>query len=70
MCGASYATAPLKNASSAFTSVTVPSAASLNPSGWFIHEFAATTDHAPPSPASTTGTPVQKCTHPDRCFQP
>ena len=40
------------------------------PCGWFIHEFTATTENAPPRPAITTGTPVQKCVHGDRRFQP
>ena len=70
MCGTSYAVARLKIASSGATSVTCPFEAILNPSGWFIHELTATTEKAPPSPAMTTGTPVQKWAHPDRRFQP
>ena len=41
-----------------------------NPCGWFIHEFTATTENAPPRPVITTGTPVQKWAHGERRFQP
>ncbi len=60
----------LKRASSGATLATVPSAASLKPSGWFIHELTATTLKAPPMPAITIGTPVQKCFQPSIRFQP
>ena len=70
MCGASYESAELKKASTGSTSVMLPSAATLKPSGVFIQELTATTVMAPPSPAITIGTPVQKCTQPDRRVQP
>ena len=35
----------------------------MKPDGAFIQELAATTDTAPKMPASTIGTPVQKCAH-------
>jgi hypothetical protein len=35
----------------------------VKPVGAFIQAFAATTDMAPKMPASTIGTPVQKCAH-------
>ena len=50
--------------------MTAPSAASLKPCGWFIHELTATTEKAPPIPQMTIGTPVQKCAQPDSRFQP
>ncbi len=40
------------------------------PCGWFIHEFTATTENAPPIPVITIGTPHQKCVHGFRRFQP
>ena len=70
MCGASYPRAELKKASTGSTSITDPSEASLKPSGWFIQELTATTDTAPPRPAITIGTPVQKWAHPESRFQP
>ena len=33
------------------------------PCGWFIHEFTATTENAPPIPQIGIGTPAQKCVH-------
>ena len=35
----------------------------MKPDGAFIQAFAATTDTLPKIPASTIGTPVQKCAH-------
>ena len=69
MCGTSYGTAGLKITFSGSTDVTLP-VVGENPCGWFIHEFTATTEKAPPNPAITTGTPVQKCVHGDRRFHP
>ena len=40
------------------------------PCGWFIHEFTATTENAPPRPVITIGTPAQKCVHGASRFQP
>ena len=60
MCSASYQNAPLTITPSGCTSTTRPSRR-VNPAGWFIQAFAATTDSVPPTPATTTGTPVQKC---------
>ena len=50
--------------------MTFPLAPSVNPWGWFIHAFTATTEKAPPIPEITIGTPVQKCAHPESRFQP
>ena len=69
MCGTSYGTAGLKITFHGSTDVTSP-VVGENPCGWFIHEFTATTENAPPRPVITTGTPVQKCVHGDRRFQP
>ncbi len=51
-------------------STTLPAALSVNPCGWFIHEFAATTEKAPPIPVITIGTPDQKCAQGFSRFQP
>src|SRR4051794_35890785 len=40
------------------------------PCGWFIHEFTATTEKAPPRPVITIGTPVQKCVQGDKRSHP
>ena len=69
MWGTSYRTAGLKITFSGSTDVTLPVAGEY-PCGWFIHEFTATTEKAPPKPVITTGTPVQKCVHGDRRFHP
>ena len=45
------------------TSTTSPDESSVKPDGAFIQAFAATTETAPKMPASTIGTPVQKCVH-------
>ena len=37
---------------------------SVKPLGWFIHEFAATTENAPKIPDTTSGTPVHQCSQP------
>ena len=47
-----------------------PSLFSVNPAGSFIQALAATIDSVPPMPASTMGTPVQKCAHGRNRFQP
>ena len=51
------------------TSVTRP-LLRVKPLGWFIHEFAATTDTAPRTPEMTSGTPVHQCSHGGRWRQP
>jgi hypothetical protein len=33
----------------------------VKPDGWFIQEFAATTENAPRTPEITKGTPVHQC---------
>ena len=43
------------------TSVTLPAASSVKPCGWFIQEFAAITEKAPPTPEITIGTAAHKC---------
>jgi hypothetical protein len=43
---------------------------SVNPPGWFIHEFTAMTDIAPKMPLTAIGTPVQKCAQPLNRRQP
>ena len=50
--------------------MTFPAESSWKPCGWFIHEFTATTLKAPPIPAITIGTPVQKWAQPWIRFQP
>ncbi len=52
------------------TSVTSPAAFVSNPWGWFIQELTATTLKAPPIPAITIGTPLQKWAQPLSRFQP
>jgi len=42
----------------------------VNPDGWFIQEFAATTDQAPRIPEIATGASDQKCHHAGRRSQP
>jgi hypothetical protein len=69
MWGTSYGTAGLKITFHGWTEVTSPVAGEY-PCGWFIHEFTATTENAPPRPVITTGTPDQKCAHGERYFQP
>src|SRR3954464_12680736 len=64
MCGTSYGTAGLKITFSGSTEVTSP-VVGEKPWGWFIQEFTATTENAPPRPVIATGTPVQKCVHGD-----
>src|SRR3954453_1362275 len=51
------------------TEVTSPEVGE-KPCGWFIHEFTATTEKAPPSPGITIGTPHQKWGHGARRLQP
>ena len=51
--------------------MTVAVAAPISkPCGWFIQELTATTLNAPPIPAITIGTPLQKCFQPSTRFQP
>ena len=45
------------------TSVMLPWESRVNPSGEFIQALAATTEMLPNTPATTIGTPVQKCVH-------
>ncbi|OLT53083.1 hypothetical protein BJF88_01615 [Cellulosimicrobium sp. CUA-896] len=52
------------------TSTTLPASSRVKPAGAFIHAFAATTETEPAMPASTMGTPVQKCVHGLRRRQP
>ena len=70
MCKACNGIALLKITPHGSTAVIWPEESRVNPDGSFIHAFAATTDAAPMIPANTTGTPVQKCVHGDRRFQP
>ena len=63
MCAACSGIESLKITCSGSTAATVPSAFSVKPEGAFIHALAATTDILPKIPASTMGTPVQKCAH-------
>ncbi len=60
MCVASYGVAALKNTDTGSTLVSLPWL-SVYPAGEFIHEFAATTDTAPSTPATTIGTPLHQC---------
>jgi hypothetical protein len=43
---------------------------SVKPLGWFIHEFADTTDSAPSEPATTIGVPDHQWTYGERRSQP
>ena len=43
------------------TSTTLPEESRVTPWGEFIQAFAATTEMLPRTPATTIGTPVQKC---------
>jgi len=70
MCVASYGVALLKITRQGSTSTTLPAELRVKPCGSFIHELAATTEIVPPIPASTIGTPVQKCVHGLSRFQP
>ena len=63
MCAASSGIALLKITSTGSTSTTSPEESRVKPDGAFIQELAATTETAPKIPASTIGTPVQKCVH-------
>src|SRR5215467_5484482 len=59
MCGVSYGVEALKKTDSGSTLVILPWL-SVNPAGEFIHEFAAITDRAPSTPATTMGTPLHQ----------
>jgi hypothetical protein len=61
MWAASSGIASLKMTCTGSTSTTLPEESRVKPDGAFIQAFAATTDTAPKIPASTIGTPVQKC---------
>src|SRR5215469_11989489 len=64
MCAVSYGVEALKNTDTGSTLVILPSL-SLYPAGEFIHEFAATTDIAPRTPATTMGIPLHQCAQGD-----
>ena len=57
-------------AASGLTSVIFPPGPTLKPAGWFIQEFAATTENVPTMPAIAIGIPDQKCVHGDMRFHP
>ena len=63
MCSDCSGIALLKITPHGSTDVMLPAESNVNPDGSFIQAFAATTDAAPRTPVSTTGTPVQKCAH-------
>ena len=63
MCAASSGIALLKITATGSTSTTLPEESRVKPDGAFIQALAATTEMAPRMPASTIGTPVQKCAH-------
>ena len=63
MCAACSGIEGLKITLIGSTATTAPAAFSVKPDGAFIHALAATTDTLPRIPASTMGTPVQKCAH-------
>src|SRR5262249_16649095 len=60
MCAVSYGVEALKYTDTGSTLVILPWR-SVYPAGEFIHEFAATTDMAPSTPATTIGTPLHQC---------
>ena len=53
--------ASLKMTPHGSTSTMSPALFSVKPDGAFIQALAAITDALPPMPATTIGTPVQKC---------
>ena len=63
MCAACHGMDLLKITWIGSTWTMLPLESRVKPPGAFIHAFAATTDVAPRIPASTIGTPVQKCAH-------
>ena len=63
MCAACSGIASLKITPTGSTSTTLPAESRVNPDGAFIHALAATTETLPRIPATTIGTPVQKCAH-------
>src|SRR5213076_3647143 len=69
MCGTSYGTAGLKITLSGSTDVTLPVVGEY-PCGWFIHEFTATTENAPPNPVIATGTRSEERRVGKECYQP
>ena len=70
MCAAISGIASLKMTPTGSTSVMLPAESRVTPSGEFIQALAATTETLPPIPATAIGTPVQKCGHGRRRFQP
>src|SRR5215469_13958463 len=64
MCAVSYGVDALKNTATGSTLVSLPWL-SLYPAGEFIHEFAAITDNAPSTPATTIGIPLHQCAQGD-----
>ncbi len=70
MCAACNGIEALKMTPIGSTATTVPFESSVKPEGAFIQAFAATTEAAPARPATTIGTPVQKCIHGLRRRQP
>src|SRR5258705_5678097 len=64
MCAVSYGVEALKNTDTGSTLVILPWR-SVYPAGEFIHEFAATTDMAPSTPATTIGIPLHQCAQGD-----
>ncbi len=61
MCAVSSGIALLKMTPTGSTLTTLPAESRVKPEGAFIQAFAATTETAPKMPATTIGTPVQKC---------
>ena len=61
MCAAMRGMASLKITPQGSTSTISPALFRVKPDGAFIQALAAITDALPPMPATTIGTPVQKC---------
>src|ERR1700745_1172964 len=64
MCAISYGVEALKYTDTGSILVILP-LVSVYPAGEFIHEFTATTDIAPPIPATTIGIPLHQCAQGD-----
>src|SRR5260370_39849923 len=69
MCAVSYGVEALKNTDTGSTLVILPWR-SVYPAGEFIHEFAATTDMAPSTPATTICIPLHQCAQAGRRRHP
>ena len=69
ICGTSYGVALLKITAHGSTWVIRPWLR-VKPDGWFIQEFAATTENAPSTPETTRGTPVHQCSQAGSRRQP